>query len=151
LIIHNDVALSGASSFKALKMAFNEHVISTVGFIDGASTHIMLRVNLKLEVPIMHTGTPDPTVTETRIPWIIYDFPDDRQLGGRQAGRCGDLRRGERGGLILKANTRGGHEAAGVWLKPHGVTRKPWRLRARLRRDLSPRRRRIRRARRHVG
>ena len=82
MIIHNDVALWGASSFKALKMEFNEHVISTVGFIDGASTHIMLRVNLKLEVPIMHTGTTDPTVTDTRIPWIIYDFPEDRQLGG---------------------------------------------------------------------
>ena len=81
LMIHNDAALWGASSTEAVKMAFDEHVISTVGSIDGASTHIMLRVNLKLEVPIMDTGTTDPTVTETRIPWLIHDFPDDRQQG----------------------------------------------------------------------
>lgn len=81
LMIHNDVALWGASSSEAVKMAFDERVISTLGSIDGASTHIMLRVNLKLEVPIMDTGTTDPTVTETRIPWIIHDFPDDRQQG----------------------------------------------------------------------
>ena len=81
LMIHNDVALWGASSTEAVKMAFDEHVISTVGSIDGASTHIMLRVDLKLEVPIMDTGTTDPTVTETRIPWVIHDFPDDRQQG----------------------------------------------------------------------
>jgi len=81
LMIHNDVALWGASSFEAVKMAFDEHVITTLGSIDGASTHIMLRVNLKLEVPIMDTGTTDPTVTETRIPWLIHNFPDDRQQG----------------------------------------------------------------------
>ena len=81
LMIHNDAALWGASSTEAVKMAFDEHVISTVGSIDGASTHIMLRVNLKLEVPIMDTGTTDPTVTETRIPWVMHDFPDDRQQG----------------------------------------------------------------------
>jgi len=81
LKIHNDAAQWGASSSEAVKMAFDEHVITTVGSIDGASTHIMLRVNLKLEVPIMDTGTTDPTVTETRIPWLIHDFPDDRQQG----------------------------------------------------------------------
>jgi len=81
LMIHNDAALWGASSAEAVKMVFDEHVISTVGSIDGASTHIMLRVSLKLEFPIMDTGTTDPTVTETRIPWVMHDFPDDRQQG----------------------------------------------------------------------
>ncbi len=81
LKIHNDSAQWGASSTEAVKMAFDEHVVAVLGSIDGASTHIMLRVNLKLEVPIMDTGTTDPTVTETRIPWVIHDFPDDRQQG----------------------------------------------------------------------
>lgn len=81
LKIHNDSAQWGASSTEAVKMAFDEHVVAILGSIDGASTHIMLRVNLKLEVPIMDTGTTDPTVTETRIPWVIHDFPDDRQQG----------------------------------------------------------------------
>jgi branched-chain amino acid transport system substrate-binding protein len=81
LKIHDDVAQWGASSTEAVKMAFDEHVVAVLGSVDGASTHIMLRVNLKLEVPIMDTGTTDPTVTETRIPWIIHNFPDDRQQG----------------------------------------------------------------------
>ena len=81
LKIHDDVAQWGASSTEAVKMAFDEHVVAVLGSVDGASTHIMLRVNLKLEVPIMDTGTTDPTVTETRIPWVIHNFPDDRQQG----------------------------------------------------------------------
>jgi branched-chain amino acid transport system substrate-binding protein len=81
LKIHNDSAQWGASSTEAVKMAFNEHVVAVLGSIDGASTHIMLRVYLKLEVPIMDTGTTDPTVTETRIPWLMHTFPDDRQQG----------------------------------------------------------------------
>lgn len=81
LKIHNDSAQWGASSTEAVKMVFDEHVVAVLGSIDGASTHIMLRVSLKLEFPIMDTGTTDPTVTETRIPWVLHDFPDDRQQG----------------------------------------------------------------------
>ncbi len=81
LKIHNDSAQWGASSTEAVKMVFDEHVVAVLGSIDGASTHIMLRVSLKLEFPIMDTGTTDPTVTETRIPWVMHDFPDDRQQG----------------------------------------------------------------------
>ncbi len=29
----------------------------------------------------MDVGTTDPTVTETRIPWLLHNFPDDRQQG----------------------------------------------------------------------
>ena len=71
----------GRLSTEAVKMAFDEHVVAVLGSVDGASTHIMLRVALKLEFPIMDTGTTDPTVTETRIPWLIHNFPDDRQQG----------------------------------------------------------------------
>lgn len=81
LKIHYDSAQWGASSTEAVKMVFNEHVVGVLGSVDGASTHIMLRVALKLEFPIMDTATTDPTVTETRIPWLMHDFPDDRQQG----------------------------------------------------------------------
>ena len=79
LKIHNDSAQWGASSTEAIKMVFDEHVVGVLGAVDGASTHIMLRVALKLEFPIIDTATTDPTVTETRIPWLIHNFPDDRQ------------------------------------------------------------------------
>jgi ABC-type branched-subunit amino acid transport system substrate-binding protein len=81
LKIHNDSAQWGASSTEAVKMVYDEHVVAVLGSVDGASTHIMLRVSLKLEFPIMDTGTTDPTVTETRIPWVMHPFPDDRQQG----------------------------------------------------------------------
>ena len=79
LQIHNDSAQWGASSTEAVKMIFDQHVVGILGAVDGASTHIMLRVSLKLEFPIVDTGTTDPTVTETRIPWLLHNFPDDRQ------------------------------------------------------------------------
>jgi len=36
---------------------------------------------LKLELPIVDTGTTDRTVTETRIQWLLHNFPDDRVQG----------------------------------------------------------------------
>jgi ABC-type branched-subunit amino acid transport system substrate-binding protein len=81
LKVHNESALWGASSAELVKMRFNENCWAMLGCVDGQNCHISLRVTLKLEVPIVDVGTTDPTVTETRIPWLIHDFPDDRQQG----------------------------------------------------------------------
>jgi branched-chain amino acid transport system substrate-binding protein len=81
LKVHDDLPLWGASSMEIVKMDFDEHVWGMLGSIDGASTHIALRATLKLEIPIVDTGTTDPTVTETRVQWLLHDFPDDRQQG----------------------------------------------------------------------
>ncbi len=81
LKVHNDLPLWGASSMDIVNMYYKEHVWGMLGSIDGASTHIALRAALKLQLPIMDTATTDPTVTETRIQWILHNFPDDRQQG----------------------------------------------------------------------
>jgi len=81
LKIHNESALWGASSTELVKMLFDENCWAMLGCIDGQNCHISLRVTLKLEVPIMDIGTTDPTVTETRIQWLMHTFPDDRQQG----------------------------------------------------------------------
>ena len=81
LKVHYDSAQWGASSTEAVNMVFDEHVVGVLGSVDGASTHIMLRVSLKLEFPIVDSATTDPTVTETRIQWLLHNFPDDRQQG----------------------------------------------------------------------
>jgi len=81
LKIHDDLPLWGASSMDIVQMRYNEHVWAMLGSVDGASTHIALRATLKIEVPIMDTATTDPTVTETRIQWLLHNFPDDRQQG----------------------------------------------------------------------
>jgi branched-chain amino acid transport system substrate-binding protein len=81
LKIHDDLPLWGASSMDIVQMRYNQDAWAMLGSIDGASTHIALRATLKIELPIMDTGTTDPTVTETRIQWLLHTFPDDRQQG----------------------------------------------------------------------
>lgn len=81
LKVHNDLPLWGASSMEIVKMRYDENAWAMLGSIDGSSTHIALRATLKIEEPIVDTGTSDRTVTETRIPWLLHNFPDDRQQG----------------------------------------------------------------------
>ncbi len=78
LLPHNDVGLWGAAANEIVKMD-DEGVWAILGSIDGAVTHVALRVALKLEIPMVNTGDSDPTLTETRIPWIIRVLGDDRQ------------------------------------------------------------------------
>lgn len=81
LKIHNDKPLWGASAIAIVHMRFRQHVWAMLGSVDGASTHIELRAALKIQLPIVDTATTDPTVTQTRIPWLLHNFPDDRQQG----------------------------------------------------------------------
>jgi len=78
LMIHNDVGLWGAAANEVVKMD-DEKVWAILGSIDGTVTHVALRVALKVEIPMVNTGDTDPTLTETRIPWIIRIVGDDRQ------------------------------------------------------------------------
>jgi ABC-type branched-subunit amino acid transport system substrate-binding protein len=81
LKIYNDSALWGASSTVLPSMLFKDNCWAVLGSIDGQSTHIMIRVSLKLEVPILSSGATDRTVPETRIQWLMQTFPNDRQQG----------------------------------------------------------------------
>jgi branched-chain amino acid transport system substrate-binding protein len=57
----------------------DEDVLGFLGTIDGDATHVALRVALKIETYMINTSDPDPTLTETQIPWLTRVFPDDRQ------------------------------------------------------------------------
>ena len=81
LKVHDDLPLWGASSMAITDMVFKDHAWAMLGSVDSSSTHIELRATLKLELPIMDTATNDPTVTQTRVPWLLHNFPDDRQQG----------------------------------------------------------------------
>jgi len=78
IMAHNDVGLWGAAANEVVKMN-DEKVWAFIGSIDDINTHVALRVALKLELPMVNTGDPDPTLTETRIPWMIRCIADDRQ------------------------------------------------------------------------
>jgi ABC-type branched-subunit amino acid transport system substrate-binding protein len=54
-------------------------VLGFLGTIDGDATHVALRAALKIETYMINTSDPDPTLTETQIPWLTRVWPDDRQ------------------------------------------------------------------------
>jgi ABC-type branched-subunit amino acid transport system substrate-binding protein len=57
----------------------DEKVWAWLGSIDDIVSHVAIRATLKLEIPMVCTGDPDPTFTETAIPWVIRVISDDRQ------------------------------------------------------------------------
>ena len=79
LVITNDNGLWGSSGNEIIKMAYRDDVWAILGTIDGANSHIAIRVALKAEIVMMNTGDTDPTFIETNIPWVMRDIGDDRQ------------------------------------------------------------------------
>ena len=81
LVISNDNGLWGASGNEIIKMAYKDKVWAILGTIDGANSHIAIRVALKVEIVMMNSGDTDPTFIETNIPWVARCIGDDRQMG----------------------------------------------------------------------
>ncbi len=81
LVVSNDNGLWGASGNEIIKMAYKDHVWAILGTIDGANSHIAIRVALKAEITIINSGDTDPTFIETNIPWVFRCISDDRQQG----------------------------------------------------------------------
>ena len=80
LCVRNDNALWGASGSEVIHLAYKDNVWAIIGGVDGANTHIAIRVALKIEIPWMTPGDLDPTYIETNIPWVMRCIGDDRQL-----------------------------------------------------------------------
>lgn len=78
MMVHNDVGLWGAAANEVVKMD-DEGVWAWLGSIDDVVSHVAIRATLKLEIPMVCTGDPDPTFTETNIPWVMRVITDDRQ------------------------------------------------------------------------
>ena len=79
LVVSNDNGLWGASGNEIVKMAYRDRVWGILGTIDGANSHIAIRVALKAEIVIINSGDTDPTFIETNIPWVVRVISDDRQ------------------------------------------------------------------------
>ena len=73
-----DPAIWGAASNAAVQMIYDEQDWAIFGSISSESTHIILRVALKAEIPIVNSASTDPTIPETYIPWYFTDLQDDR-------------------------------------------------------------------------
>ena len=79
LVVSNDNGLWGSSGNEIVKQAYENKVWGILGTIDGANSHIAIRVALKAEVLMINTGDTDPTFIETNIPWVARVISDDRQ------------------------------------------------------------------------
>lgn len=80
LVVSNDNGLWGASGNEIITQAYKDKVWAILGTIDGANSHIAIRVALKAEIVMMNTGDTDPTFIETNIPWVARCIGDDRQM-----------------------------------------------------------------------
>lgn len=78
IIEREDSPQWGSAANIAVEFKDND-VLGYIGTIDGDATHVALRVTLKIETFLINTSDPDPTLTETQIPWLMRIFPDDRQ------------------------------------------------------------------------
>ncbi|MGA2807430.1 MAG: ABC transporter substrate-binding protein [Terracidiphilus sp.] len=74
----SDPTIWGSPSNEAVKMVYDDQDWAIFGSISSESTHIMLRVALRAEIPIVNSASTDPTIPETYIPWYFTDLQDDR-------------------------------------------------------------------------
>jgi ABC-type branched-subunit amino acid transport system substrate-binding protein len=111
LMLHNDVGLWGAAANEVVKMD-DEKVWAFLGTIDDINTHVALRVALKLEIPMVNSGDPDPTLTETNIPWLLRCISDDRQSSYALATYMYQVKDFKRV-AVLRANNRYGRVGTG--------------------------------------
>ncbi len=80
LVASNDNGLWGSSANEIIKQTYKDGVWAILGTIDGANSHIAIRVALKCEILMMNSGDTDPTFIETNIPWVARCIGDDRQM-----------------------------------------------------------------------
>jgi branched-chain amino acid transport system substrate-binding protein len=73
-----DPTIWGSPSNEAVKMVYDDQDWAIFGSINSESTHIVLRLALKAEIPIVNSASTDPTIPETYIPWYLTDLQDDR-------------------------------------------------------------------------
>ncbi|MCD6544668.1 MAG: ABC transporter substrate-binding protein [Flavobacteriaceae bacterium] len=106
LMVHNDVGLWGAAANEVVKMN-DEKVWAWLGSIDDIVSHVALRATLKMEMMMVNTGDPDPTFTETNIPWLIRVISDDRQSGYALATYIFEKMKHDRV-AVMRANNRYG-------------------------------------------
>lgn len=111
LVIRDDIGPWGASSNKLVELN-DEGVWAVLGSVDGQSTHIALRVALKAEVVMVTSGSTDPTLTETRIPWYVRVNADDRQNSYALATYIFQEKQHERV-AVLRVNNRYGRVGIG--------------------------------------
>ncbi len=95
----------GASANAAVELVLDQGVWAIVGALEDSASHVISRVLLKIEAPVVNTAGTDPTLTEHMVPWMVRVRPDDRQNGYRLARKI-FKEDGRRKVAVFRANDR---------------------------------------------
>lgn len=111
LSLHNDAGLWGAAANEVVAMD-DEGVWVILGSLNDIVTHVAIRAALKCEIPVVNMADPDPTLTETNIPWVIRIISDDRQSSYALTQRM-FVRDGHDRVALIRTNSRYGRVGTG--------------------------------------
>jgi branched-chain amino acid transport system substrate-binding protein len=106
-----DSAIWGAPLDESVKMVYDEDDLAIFGSISSESTHMVLRLVLKAEIPLVNSASTDPTIPETYVPWYFTDIQDDRVQSYTLARRI-FTELGLKRAALLRVNNRYGRMAA---------------------------------------
>jgi branched-chain amino acid transport system substrate-binding protein len=62
-----------------VKFTYDDGVWAVLSSVDSNHNHVLSRVSLKTEIPVVNAGSTDPTLTEHAMPWLVRCMADDRQ------------------------------------------------------------------------
>lgn len=78
LVRRTDLVQWGQTSNELVQFTYRDSVWAILSSVDSNHNHVLSRVTLKTEVPIVNAGSTDPTLTEHAIPWLVRCINDDR-------------------------------------------------------------------------
>ncbi|RMH03330.1 MAG: amino acid ABC transporter substrate-binding protein [Planctomycetota bacterium] len=107
LVVREEAQAWGAAASTAVELLDEEGVWGIVGAFADRHSHVLNRVLLKIELPVVNTAGTDPTLTEHAIPWMVRVRPDDRQNGYALARRIFE-RDGRTRVAVFRSNDRYG-------------------------------------------
>lgn len=111
LITRNDVGLWGAAANEMVYFD-DQGAWAVLGSLDDIVSHVAIRIGLKLEIPMVNMADPDPTYTETNIPWVMRVISDDRQSSYALANQIYKID-GHKKVSMIRVNSRYGRVGTG--------------------------------------
>jgi branched-chain amino acid transport system substrate-binding protein len=79
LVRRTDLVQWGQTSNELVQFTYADNVWAVLSSVDSNHNHVLSRVSLKTEIPIVSAGSTDQTLTEHAIPWLARCINDDRQ------------------------------------------------------------------------
>jgi ABC-type branched-subunit amino acid transport system substrate-binding protein len=79
LVRRTDLVQWGQTSNELVKFTYEDGVWAVLSSVDSNHNHVLSRVSLKTEIPVVNAGSSDPTLTEHAMPWLVRCMADDRQ------------------------------------------------------------------------